>query len=42
MSELTFIGLDMHARSVAAAVLNAGTGEVRSAWTDITLVERGR
>jgi transposase len=30
MSEPTFIGLDVHARSVAAAVLDAGTGEVRS------------
>ena len=30
MSELTFIGLDVHARSVAAGVLEGGTGEVRS------------
>jgi transposase len=30
MSELTFIGLDVHARSVAAGLLDAGTGEVRS------------
>jgi len=30
MSELTFIGLDVHARSVAAAVLDGKTGEVRS------------
>lgn len=30
MSELTFIGLDVHARSVAAAVLDGSTGEVRS------------
>ena len=30
MSELTFIGLDVHARSVAAAVLEGSTGEVRS------------
>lgn len=31
MSELTFIGLDVHARSVAAAVLEGSTGEVRTA-----------
>jgi transposase len=30
MSELTFIGLDVHARSVAAALLDARTGEVRN------------
>src|SRR5659263_492124 len=30
MSELTFIGLDVHARSVAAGVLEGSTGEVRS------------
>jgi transposase len=30
MSELTFIGLDVHARSVAAAVLDGESGEVRS------------
>jgi|BarGraNGADG00212_1021973.scaffolds.fasta_scaffold146258_2 hypothetical protein len=30
MSELTFIGLDVHARSVAAAVLKAESGEVSS------------
>ena len=30
MSEPTFIGLDVHARSVAAAVLGADTGEVRN------------
>ncbi len=30
MSEPTFIGLDVHARSVAAAALDADTGEVRS------------
>jgi transposase len=30
MSELTFIGLDVHARSVAAGLLDARTGEVRS------------
>lgn len=30
MSEHTFIGLDVHARSVAAGLLDAGTGEVRS------------
>ena len=30
MSEPTFIGLDVHIRSVTAAVLDAGTGEVRS------------
>ena len=30
MSQLTFIGLDVHARSVAAAVLEGSTGEVRS------------
>ncbi len=29
MSELTFIGLDVHARSVAAGVLDAASGEVR-------------
>jgi transposase len=29
MSELTFIGLDVHARSVAAGVLEGSTGEVR-------------
>ncbi len=30
MSELTFIGLDVHPRSVAAGLLDARTGEVRS------------
>ena len=30
MSELTFIGLDVHARSVTAGVLEGSTGEVRS------------
>ncbi len=30
MSELTFIGLDVHARSVAAGILEGSTGEVRS------------
>ena len=30
MSELTFIGLDVHARSVAAGVLGAESGEVRT------------
>ena len=30
MSELTFIGLDVHARSVAAGVLDGESGEVRS------------
>ena len=30
MSELTFIGLDVHARSVSAGILDGGTGEVRS------------
>jgi transposase len=30
MSELTFIGLDVHARSVAAGILKAESGEVRS------------
>jgi transposase len=30
MSELTFIGLDVHARSVAAEVLDGVIGEVRS------------
>ena len=30
MSEHTFIGLDVHARSVAAGLLDAATGEVRS------------
>ena len=30
MSELTFIGLDVHARSVSAGVLDARTGEVKS------------
>ena len=30
MSELTFIGLDVHARSVWAGVLDGSTGEVRS------------
>jgi transposase len=30
MSELTFIGLDVHASSVAAGVLEGSTGEVRS------------
>ena len=30
MSEHMFIGLDVHARSVAAGLLDAGTGEVKS------------
>jgi len=30
MSEITFIGLDVHARSVAAGVLDGASGEVRS------------
>ena len=30
MSELALIGLDVHARSVPAGLLDAGTGEVRS------------
>ena len=30
MSEHTFIGLDVHARLVAAGVLDARSGEVRS------------
>ena len=30
MSELTFIGLDVHARSVTAVVLGGASGEVRS------------
>jgi hypothetical protein len=30
MSQHTFIGLDVHARSVAAGLLDAATGEVRS------------
>ena len=30
MSEFTFIGLDVHARSVSAGVLDGATGEVRS------------
>jgi transposase len=39
MSEPTFIGLDVHARSVAAAVLNAGTGEVRSCAAPVHTAE---
>ena len=39
MSELTFIGLDVHARSVAAGVLEGSTGEVRSCAAPVRTAE---
>jgi transposase len=39
MSELTFIGLDVHARSVAAGVLEGSTGEVRSCAAPVPTAE---
>jgi len=39
MSELTFIGLDVHARSVAAGVLEGSTGEVRSGSAPVRTAE---
>jgi len=39
MSELTFIGLDVHARSVTAGVLEGSTGEVRSCATPVRTAE---
>ena len=39
MSEPTFIGLDVHARSVAAGVLEGSTGEVRSCAAPVRTAE---
>jgi len=39
MSELTFVGLDVHARSVAAAVLKAESGEVKSCTAPVRSAE---
>jgi transposase len=39
MSEPTFIGLDVHARSVMAGVLNGSTGEVRSCEAPVPTAE---
>ena len=41
MSELTFIGLDVHARSVAAGVLGGESGEVRSCAAPVRTAELG-
>jgi transposase len=39
MSELTFIGLDVHARSVTAGVLEGSTGEVQSGAAPVAVAE---
>ena len=39
MSELTFIGLDVHARSVGAGVLDGASGEVRSCTAPLATSE---
>jgi len=39
MSELTFIGLDVHARSVAAGVLEGSTGEVHGGPAPVVVAE---
>jgi len=39
MSELTFIGLDVHARSVSAGVLESSTGEVHTCAAPASPVE---
>jgi transposase len=39
MAESTFIGLDVHARSVVAGVLEGGTGEVRSCSAPVRTAE---
>jgi hypothetical protein len=41
MSELAFIGLDVHARSVAAGVLEGSTGEVRNKRRSISARDSG-
>ena len=41
MSESTFIGLDVHARSVWAGVLDGVTGEVRSCAAPVRTAELG-
>jgi transposase len=39
MSELTFIGLDVHARSVTAGILEGSTGEVRGGGAPVAVAE---
>jgi transposase len=39
MSELTFVGLDVHARSVVAGVLDGASGEVRSCSAPLATTE---
>jgi len=39
MSELTFIGLDVHARSVAAGILEGSTGEVHGGPAPVVVAE---
>lgn len=41
MSERTFIGLDVHARSVRAGVLDGLTGEVRNLAAPVPVKDLG-